>query len=437
MRVSAMGGNASPVTSIEQQQLGHLFPHVLPDGINFLYAVTGTLEVRGIYAGRLGDPGSKQLLPAASGAVLSFSGHILFAREGALYAQVFDRDRVTVVGEPIRLADRVATDRGAAAGPDGAAVSASAAGPIVFRAASATNDRQLVWYDRSGTELSRVGAPSAAGTAPSLSPDGRQMALSRLVDGNRDIWLLDIQRGVFSRFTFDRSPDGSPNWTPDGTRVVFSSLRSGVLGLYQKSVAGGPEEPLLVTDQNINTSDISSDGQVLLFSRADPKTLRDLWALPLGRGKTPYPLMQTPAQDLNGQLAPNGLWMAYQSNESGRHEIGLRMFTGGGRVIQVSADGGSQPRWRRDGRELFYLDLDGRLMAVPITFSSDAKVVTVGAASPLFATRIGGANTLQSEYVVSPDGQRFLLDTPVRDDSPPIQVILNWRPVPSTSTNSF
>ncbi len=274
MRVSAMGGNASPVTSIEQQQLGHLFPHVLPDGINFLYAVTGTMEVRGIYAGRLGDPGSKQLLPAASGAVLSFSGHILFAREGALYAQVFDRDRVTVVGEPIRLADRVATDR-RTAGPDGAAVSASAAGPIVFRAASATNDRQLVWYGRSGTELSRVGAPSAAGAAPSLSPDGRQMALSRLVDGNRDIWLLDIQRGVFSRFTFDPSPDGAPNWTPDGSRVVFSSPRSGVLGLYQKSVAGGPEEPLLVTDQNINTSDISSDGQVLLFSRADPKTLRD------------------------------------------------------------------------------------------------------------------------------------------------------------------
>lgn len=308
------------------------------------------------------------------------------------------------------------------------AASASVAGPIVYRQRPAQDDHQLIWFDRSGNEVARVAPPTAAGLAPSLSPDGRRVAVSRLVDGNRDIWVLDLDRNVFSRFTFDPANDMAPLWTPDGQRIIFGSSRRGVLSLFQKPVAGGDEEPLLVVDQNINTADIAPDGRMLFFSRADPKTLRDLWAKSLESADAPFPISRTPGQDLNGQFAPKGDWFAYQSSESGRYEVSIRQLRNGSPAIQISSDGGTQPRWRPDGRELFYLGLDRWLMAIPVAFSPDAQSVKVGTPSPLFQTRIGGANTQQGEYLVSRDGLRFLLDTPIRDVTPPISVILNWRP---------
>jgi hypothetical protein len=167
---------------------------------------------------------------------------------------------------------------------------------------------------------------------------------------------------------------------------------------------------------------------VLLYGRADPKTLLDLWAMPLDTGAEPFPVVQSAREDLGGQFAPGRDWLAYQSNESGRYEISLRRMRGGGAAVQVSIDGGTQPRWREDGRELYYLDLNRRLMAVSIAFAADGGSVDVGRPSLLFQTRIGGANIRQKEYLVAPDGQRFLLDTPIGNTAPPIRAILNWQP---------
>jgi len=430
MRVPATGGAPQAVTRIPAGQLGHLFPHMLPDGVHFLYTVSGAPEMRGVYVGSLTDSATKRIVPGATAATLSSSGYLLFAVDGALFAQKFDPNGLELVGERGRVADSVATDRTAVAGgPDGMAASASSiAGPIAYRARPPQDDHQLTWFDRSGKEVTRLGTRSVAGLAPTLSPDGRHVAVSRLVDGNRDIWVLDLDRNVFSRFTFDPGVEMSPFWSPDGRWIFFASNRRGVLSIYRKPVAGGDEEPLLVTEQNINTADISPDGRVMFFSRADPKTLRDLWAKRLDSTDAPFPLMRTPNQDLNGQFAPNGEWFAYQSNESGRYEVSLRKSGSSGPTIQISSDGGTQPRWRHDGRELFYLALDRQLMAVAVTFSADAQDVKVGTPSRLFQTRIGGPNTLQGEYLVSADGQRFLLDAPIRDVTPPITVILNWHP---------
>jgi Tol biopolymer transport system component len=429
MRVPATGGAPQAATRLPAGQLGHLFPHMLPDGMHFLYTVSGAPEMRGVYVASLADPLTKRLVAKASAATWSSSGYLLFAVDGSLFAQKLDPDRLELVGERARLADSVATDRTAVAGgPDGMAVSASIAGPIVYRARPLQDDHQLIWFDRSGKEITRLGTPSVTGLAPTLSPDGRHIAVSRLVDGNRDIWVLDLDRNVFSRFTFDPAVEMSPFWTPDGRWIFFASNRRGTLSIYRKPVAGGDEEPLLVTDQNINAAGISPDGRMMFFSRADPKTLRDLWAKRLDSTDPPFPIMRSPNQDLNGEFAPNGKWFAYQSNESGRYEVSLREFGSSGPTIQISSDGGTQPRWRRDGRELFYLALDRQLMTVPVAFSADARDVKVGTPSRLFQTRIGGPNTLQGEYLVSPDGQRFLLDAPIRDVTPPITVILNWHP---------
>jgi serine/threonine protein kinase len=429
MRVAATGGAAQAVTRIPPGQLGHLFPHMLPDGVHFLYTASGAPEMRGVYVASLADGAAKRIVDGASAATWSPSGYLLFAVNGVLFAQKFDPNGLELIGGRGRVADSVATDRTAVApGPDGMAVSASMSGPIVYRARPPQDDHQLTWFDRSGKEVMRLGTPSVAGLAPTLSPDGRHVAVSRLVEGNRDIWMLDLDRNVFSRFTFDPAGEVSPFWTPDGRWILFASNRSGVSSIFRKPVAGGDDEPLLVTDQNINTANISPDGRTMFFSRADPKTLRDLWAKRLDSTDPPFPVLRSPNQDLNGEFAPNGKWFAYQSNESGRYEVSLRKFGSSGPTIQVSSDGGTQPRWRHDGRELFYLALDRQLMAVPVTFSGNAQDVKVGTPSRLFQTRIGGPNTLQGEYLAAPDGQRFLMDAPIRDVTPPITVILNWHP---------
>jgi Tol biopolymer transport system component len=426
MRVRATGGEAAPLTRLGDREIGHAFPQTLGGNGRFIYTVNGSGDAQGVHAGAPDRTAGRPILPRVSRAVLTASGHLLFARDGGLFAQRFDQNRLEMVGEPVRVSDSVATQN--ADGPASLSVAASAAGPIVFRPQPSANSRQLVWYDRSGKELTRTGPPSEAPQAPSLSPDGRQMALSRDVDGNRDIWLFDLERSALSRFTFDAERENSPIWTRDNSRIVFSSARSGALGIYQKPVGGGVEAPLLTTPQNTVPSDISPDGSMLLYVRADAKTLLDLWVLPVGGDQQPFPVVQTAGEDLSGQFAPDGSWLAFQSSESGQYEVSVKALRAGGPTVQVSTNGGTQPRWRSDGKELFYLDLDRRLMAVTIAVSRDGQTVEAGIPAPLFQTQIGGASIAQKEYLASSDGQRFLLDTPVRDASPPITVILNWRP---------
>lgn len=401
---------------------GHWFPQALPNGTHLLYRVSGPPETAGIYVARTDGSESRRLLDLNVPVAYAVPGFLLTVRNGALLAQGFDLDALALVDGAVPVADNVATGDS-----EDAVLSTSTNGHIVYRTNAAQGQRQLVWYDRTGTELSRIGSAEATAQGPDLSPDGRTLAVTRTIDGNRDVWLLDMARSVFTRLTFDPAADMSPLWSADGARVFFASTRTGRLGLYVKTVGGSTESVVLVTAQNLVASGLSPDGRTLLYLSADPKTLLDVWALPLGGGRTPFPVVASPREDLNAQVAPNGQWIAYQSNESGRHEVSVRPYPNG-RPTQVTVDGGTQPHWRADGRELFFLDLQGRLMAAPLSFPPGGGM-EVGKPTPLFQTRIGGPGISQKEFLVSSDG-RFLLDTPVGDASRPLTVILNWQPAP-------
>jgi len=425
LRVPATGGEPAPVTKLEPGHLAHVFPQILGDSLHLLFTVAGSADVRGTYVSRIDGSDVHRLL--SDGAMLGPGNHLLFVRESTLFAQAFDVTQLALTGKPLRVADSVAAPATISLRP---AVAASADGPIVFRSGRLSSGRQLVWFDRSGKEVGRPASPNLAnaGTSedPALSPDGRTIALARRTNATTNLWLHDTERGTLTRFTPGQA--SGPVWSPDGRRVVFASTRNGNLDLFEKSTAGGEEKPLLVTPPNVVPSDWSKDGRVLLFLQANQKTLLDIYALPMDPPGAPFPVVQSPFEDLGGQLTPDGKWLAYQSNESGRHEIYLRPFRSEAGRLQVSTDGGTQPRWRGDGKELYYLALDGRMMAVPVSFAADGTSAKAAAPVALFPTRVGGPGIAQKEYLVAPDGQRFLVDAPVTQDaSLPITVILNWQ----------
>ena len=311
---------------------------------------------------------------------------MLFIRQRTLFAQAFDPVRMTLVGEPAPISENIAI-AGAYSNP---ALSASTTGVIVYRTGSAGGQRQFVWLDRSGRE-----SPEAAGgcwwsTNPAMSPDGRRVALYRTANANVDVWVLDIVRGVLSRFTTDTANDVNPVWSPDGAQIAFQSNRKGISDLYLNTASGaGGDQVLLSTLQDKAPSDWSHDGQFLLFRNTDPKTGYDLWALSMTGERKPFPVVQTEFEERDGQFSPDGAWIAYQSNESGRFEVYVQPFPGSGGKWPVSSNGGAQVRWRADGKELFYVALDGKLMVVSIALGG--RQPEIGKPEALFATRLGGA----------------------------------------------
>lgn len=246
--------------------------------------------------------------------------------------------------------------------------------------------------------------------------------VARNIDSNWDLWLIDTARGVRTRLTSDPALDVYAVWSPDGSRIAFTSARKGG-GIFTKSLTGTGQEDALL--ENGVPTDWSSDGRFLLYT---PYTKQgDLWALPMGGSDKPFPVAQSTFSERDGQFSPDGKWIAYASDESGRSEIYVQPFPGPGDKTQVSTTGGAQVRWRADGKELFYVALDARLMAVPIQLPSTGQTIAAGRPVPLFTTHIGGALPIASgaQYAVARDGQRFLMNTQT-EDTPPISVILNW-----------
>jgi Tol biopolymer transport system component len=355
-------------------------------------------------------------------------------RAGTLLAQRIDSGTLELKGPAVPLAEGVNVDSVGVA-----AISASASGAIIYRTGSASRQRQLTWVDRSGRSLGNVHGPDAAYVLnPELSPDGRVAALSRTVEGNADIWFLDLGRGVLTRFTSAPTPDILPLWSPDGQRIVYATTdpaKGGGFNLAQKpTAAGGTPSTLLDLADTLVPSDWSSDGRFLLFGRIPPLDGReavtgsDIWALPMTEKGEPFPVAQTKFDERAAQFSPDGKWVAFESNESGRHEIYIQQFPAPVTTTLVSTGGGLQPRWGRDGRELFYIGSDGHLISVPLRFSS---VNGIEPSSPvrLFNARVGSTLTggSRSQYFQSLDGQRFLLNTLTEQIAAPITVILNWR----------
>ena len=366
----------------------------------------------------------------ADAAALYSSGHLFFVRQGALLAQPFDTSRLELTGNPIAIAEQIGVDSNGL----GAAFSVSAAGNLAYRTSTGEGQRQLVWFDRTGKPIRRIGTPDTANLLhPELSPDGRHVAIHRNVDGNHDVWLLETARGILNPFTFDPAADDFPVWSPDSRYILFQSNRSGPFNLYRKSTVGAGSEELVLSNPSYKSpTDWSRDGRFALFRMTNPDTGYDLWALPMESDAKPFPVVGTTAEERDGQFSPDGQWVAYQSNESGRFEIYLQAFPKPIDRWRISTTGGTQVRWGRPSSEILYVALDGQLMAVPIRLDSKRQTVDVGTPAALFRPRLavsGGSAVNRQQYTVSPDGQQFLINTLTEDAIvSPVTLVLNWRP---------
>ena len=307
---------------------------------------------------------------------------------------------------------------------------------MAYRTGSTGVPRQLMWIDRSGNELQKVGTPESGSMNSALSADGRYVAIDRTVQGNVDVWVFDLQRGGLNRITTTPTIDAYPILSPDGSRIVFGAIRKAAMDLFSKPATGGEGETLLF-ENSLSKSPIdwSRDGRFILYRSSDPTTGYDIWALPLEKEGTtgkPIPVVGTAFEERDGQFSPDGKWVAYESNESNRFEIYVQQFPTAKGKIPISTNGGAQVRWAPNGKELFYIALDGRLMAVPVRIAADGQSIDPGTPTPLFNTRVGGAlqgaGAARQQYMVSPDGQRFLMTTLAQDSATPITVILNWKP---------
>jgi serine/threonine protein kinase/Tol biopolymer transport system component len=422
-QIPATGGEARQVTNANPAgQNSHHNPHFLPDGRHFLYQDGGSTVV-----GSLDSREVKQLLADGAPAAYAAPGWLLFVRNGALWAQRLEVAQLELKGEAVPLTSP--NDRGIMSGRP---FSVSENGVLIWQG-DPRRDARLTWFDRAGREVGTVGTliKSGATNQPRLSPDGKRVAASPARTNqetfNQDIWIIDLARDLPTRLTLDRGRNVNPIWSPDGSRVAYVSIQRN--GVYQRAANGAGPEELLFEATSMATSDWSPDGRFIFFSRLDQETGRDLWVAPLSKSVKPYPLLNTQFDEFRAQLSPDGHWLAYVSDESGSYKVYVRPFTAegklGGDKQRISTGGGNQPRWRRDGGELFFVAADGQMMAVDARKSGAS--FEHGTPRALFKTRMrwDAPMILGMHYDVSADGQRFLISTNV-GEAAPVSVILNW-----------
>jgi Tol biopolymer transport system component len=419
-RVSSAGGQSTVITTPgpESGVGAHSWPYFLPDGKHFLYLAQDYTS----YAGSLLSKETKRLLSAESRAVYASPGFLLFIRQGTLMGQPFNAGALQVNGEPFRIAENVRSNSSAFGG---AAFSVSDSGALTYRSGSNAGPR-VVWFDRSGKQLEPINQ-SGDSAAPRLSPDETRIAVERRDGGQSDIWIIDLARGTNSRMTFSPKNETEVIWSPDGSHVIYAVESAGKKSIYQRLATGsGNEELLFKSDLDSAPTDWSQDGRfVLFYSRRNPKTGNDLFVLPMVGERKPQPLIQTPFTDAAAQFSPDGKWVAYWSDESGTNQTYVQPFPQTGEKIQISVDGGSQPRWRSDGKELFFISLDARMLAVDV---ESASKFHAGLPKALF--QIPGYSGAQAggvgRYSVTRDGKRFLLPINADLEKSPITVVLNW-----------
>jgi Tol biopolymer transport system component len=423
-RVAASGGTTAILPLWDKNSIGNYSPVFLPDGQHFIFASSSTTET-GIFLGSLDGAAAVRLTSDEGRMAYLPSGWLLWTRTGGtLVAKRLDLARATLVGETVTVADSVLD------------VSASATGEVAYRVGGSAQ-RQLTWVDRSGVVRGTVGPPDASLSSPRVSPDARQVAFSSETQGNTDIWLQDEARA--SRMTFGTGNSLYPVWSPDGSRLAFASSSGSGFGFYQKPTNGAQAQELLLLSQKLQVpTSWSADGQYLLYFNVNPGRGNDLWVLPMTGTRKPFPLLQSSFLKVMGEFSPDGRWVTYESNESGRFEIYVRRFVVPGDAAdstaaqagqwQVSTAGGISPAWRADGKELFYLDPAGMMMAAPITQTGSA--VVPGTPVTLFQTQVmgGGFGGRQGrQYDVARDG-RFMINRVVDSATAPITLIQNWKP---------
>jgi serine/threonine protein kinase len=415
-RVSVDGSGLAAATELEKDQGSHRYPQFLPDGRHFLYYALGKPEVSGVYVASLDGKESKRILANSdSQAVYAQPGYLLFLRQGVLLAQPFDPKKLELMGEPLPQAERVAT------GYTGwMFVSVADDGTIAY-GTDGGRDRQITWVDRSGKETGNVG-PVGAWATVDLSRDETRVATAKEENGNSDLWMIDVTRGLATRLTSELGDDEDPRWSPNGERIVFDTNRNGSFDIYEITVSTLAQRALFESPETKTQHTFTSDGRYLLFGATTEKTGADLWALPLlGEGR-PMPVVVRDYTQLFGFFSPDDKWVVYESNESGRSEIYIQPFPGPGEKHQVSFDGGGDPRWAGNGKEVFYIAPDGYLMAAAVSAVAGGKQIQSEKPVALFQTTLSRPHG----YAATRDGQRFLLPIPVNRTSPPITILMNW-----------
>jgi serine/threonine protein kinase/Tol biopolymer transport system component len=420
-RVSDKGGEAIRIMSLDPTRPeAFLWPQFLPDGRRFLYQAARfqtTAEGgsrREVRVSSLDSRESRAIAAFDSRFEYAEPGYLIYVRGNALFAQPFDAKKAVLSGEPSLLAENVHHFFG----PGHASFSVSQAGVIAYQAAE--TPVRLVWLDRQGKELGVLGQPAVVDFVR-ISPSENRIAVdvedSRF--GTSDLWVFEIASGASTRLTSGEIDENAPVWTPDGARLIFRLDDKGPPDIAEIVVGSpGSERPLLIQPGVQQPEDVSRDGRLLAYLQ-DAATMADIWLLPLEGKPRPRPWLQSPFNERSPRFAPDGRWIAYDSDESGTREVYVALTDGGGEKKRLSPSGGREPRWRRDGKELYYIAADGSIVAVPLTPGAQLEA---GTSVPLFRVDTGVRN-----FDVASDGSRFLVSTPLeKSPESPIRVILNW-----------
>ena len=424
-QIPIAGGPAIPVTTLDttRGETEHNFPGFLPDGRHFLFLASSTQPDHDsvAYLASVGSSDRVRLFSSDSQVVYAAPGYLLYMLGSTLLARPFDTGSLRVTGEPIPIADQVERTTGSRRG----AFTVSQTGVLAYRR---INETQLVWLDRGGRRLATMGPPGHYRN-PALSPDGKRLAVGGLDSktGTWDVWTMELDRGVASRFTLEPSHEDMPVWSTDGGHLAFMSDRDRGVSFYQRAATGAGAEEVLLRGLRPFSMLLSWRPDGLVYATAGPVHDVDLWRLPLSGDRTPVPLLQTQFADKFCEPSPDGRWMAYASSESGRFEVYAAAFPSGQGKWPISVGGGTEPAWRRDGKELFYLAPDRHLMAVSIKTGAS---VEAGPPQRLFQAGVSsliGSPYTRNQYVVTADGQRFLINEPAGKASlSAMTVVVGW-----------
>jgi Tol biopolymer transport system component len=428
-RVSASGGAPVMLTTLDAAagELLHASPAFLPDGRHFLFLAGGASPAqRAIKVGALDAPSLQEVLRANSNAIYAPPGYLLFNRDGTLMAQRFDADALALSGEPVRIAEAIASNPQLGR----AAVAVSDTGLLVYRAGSAFEPTRLTWFDRRGARLGEVDKP-AVYRGLGLSPDGKFLAVHiHQEPSGGDVWIIDLQRGTSTRFTFN-AHNFAPSWTRDGQSILFTSDKEGPQNLYRKAASGAGGEAMAYGNGiSAFVEDITKNGEWMVYGAPGGTTGLDVFRIPLTRKGEPERLVSSPFFDGLSKLSPDERWLAYESDESGRREIYAQPYPKGTAKYQISTDGGRYVKWSPRGNEIFYLKEDGTLMAADVRTEGTALVVgtpkVLFNANPILANHRGSA--LDIPYDVTADGQRFIVNERLSNSVQqfPLTVVVNW-----------
>ena len=425
-RVTASGGVPAPLTSLRPRDYTHRWPKFLPDGVHFLYLCMSNDDTRGgIHTGSLDSP-EDSFVVATRGRADYDAGRLLFVRESTLFSQPFDADRRKLSGEPAPIADGIIPE-GESGWTGLAPFSGAADGTLVFRRRASLRQK-LTWFDRGGKALGVLGEPASM-AEPFWFPGAKSLGIT--VSDPRtdvpDLWQIDLGRGTWTRLTFGPKSNNSGGVSPDGKSLYFSSTGEGSLALRRRSLDGSAADDLILSPRTDAYVDfVSPDGAWVVFESSNSGR-NELWRLPLAGERKPVLLLAGPQSSVaHASPSPDGSFFAYASDETGRSEVYLQRFPPSGGKWQISKDGGDQPLWRADGKELFFLAPDRKLMAVDLSLKGD---VEAGSPKALFAVHVtpNGIGDNRSQYLPAPDGSRFLVivASDERQDQPAV-VVLNW-----------